>query len=649
MRALGTIVDLLAKRTDLLFAVFFLVVVSMMILPLPTVLIDMLIGFNLAFSLIIIVTAIYLRSSLELSTFPAIILVGTVFRLALTISTTRLVLAEGDAGAIISAFGSFVVAGNVVVGLVVFLIVALVQFLVVTKGAERVAEVGARFTLDAMPGKQLAIDSDLRNGHITAEQALKRRSTLEKESQFFGAMDGAMRFVKGDAIAALVVVAVNLIGGLAIGIFQRGLSFSEAIHIYSLLSIGDGLVSQIPSMLMAIAAGTVVTRVSSEDSQSLGADIGRQLSRDPRALGVAGAMTVAMGFVPGFPGGVLWPLGIGLGLTAFMLARPFLREGSAASPGAQRTTPEVVSLGTALDRAKFGDPIVATVSETTLASLERGGFASILEGQIRSLARVVGVAVTVPTFNADARMADNLMHVQIENVPAGMIPIREGEGLEMVAGMLRRLVRRHVGPTFSVEDVTQWLSGLETRLGGLSRDVAEGVPRMLMVNVTRRLLDEGVTLSQPRGFLEVMLDYQKFGGDVDLLAQEARKALGSQVAYGLLDQRGVVSSIPLGSNWEMAVEAFLDPASNTQRKDAEKQIAMMARSFNARLLEANERDYDPVGLVDPDLRQQSQLLLIKHGCRLPLLAHDEIPPDITCQILQQTAPVVSARKEMETT
>ncbi|WP_313293301.1 flagellar biosynthesis protein FlhA, partial [Rhizobium rhizoryzae] len=294
---LTTITQALMKRTEILFSVFFLVVVAMMVLPLPTFLIDLMIGFNLSFAFIILITTIYLRTALDISTFPALILIGTVFRLAITISTTRLILAEGYAGEIITAFGNFVVSGNVVVGLVVFLIVALVQFIVVTKGAERIAEVSARFTLDAMPGKQLAIDSDLRNGHITAQKALKRREQLELESQFFGAMDGALRFVKGDAIASLVVVAVNLIGGLSIGMFQRGMSFSESAHHYSLLTIGEGLVSQIPSMLMAIAAGTVVTRVSSEDAVSLGSDIGRQLSQDSRALGVAGAMTFSMGFV----------------------------------------------------------------------------------------------------------------------------------------------------------------------------------------------------------------------------------------------------------------------------------------------------------------------------------------------------------------
>ncbi len=355
----AAITEALMKRTEILFSLFFLVVVAMMVLPLPTILIDLMIGFNLSFSFIILITTIYLRTALDISTFPALILIGTVFRLAITISTTRLILAEGDAGEIISAFGNFVVAGNVVVGLVVFLIVALVQFIVVTKGAERIAEVSARFTLDAMPGKQLAIDSDLRNGHITAQKALKRREQLELESQFFGAMDGALRFVKGDAIAALVVVAVNLIGGLSIGMFQRGMSFSDAAHHYSLLTIGDGLVSQIPSMLMAIAAGTVVTRVSSEESVSLGSDIGRQLSQDARALGVAGAMTFSMGFVPGFPAIVLWPLGLVLGAGAYWVSRP--------SRGTHRSESRGIGLERKeLDRARFGDPLVVTLSENTL-------------------------------------------------------------------------------------------------------------------------------------------------------------------------------------------------------------------------------------------------------------------------------------------
>jgi hypothetical protein len=301
MDMLTRVLQAASGRQDIVFASFFVVVVGMLVLPLPPALIDVLLAINMALSLTILLAATYLRSTLDLSTFPSILLVTTVFRLALTVSTTRMILAHGDAGHIIQGFGNFVVAGNVVVGMVVFLIVAIVQFIVITKGAERVAEVGARFTLDALPGKQLSIDSDFRNGEITKEEARRRRLTLEKESQFFGAMDGAMRFVKGDAIASLLVVVVNLFGGIAIGTLQKGMSLGEAAKLYSLLSIGDGLVAQIPSMFLAVAAGTVVTRVITEENGSLGVDIARQLVAEPRAVIITGVFVTALAAVPGFP------------------------------------------------------------------------------------------------------------------------------------------------------------------------------------------------------------------------------------------------------------------------------------------------------------------------------------------------------------
>ncbi|MBB4189189.1 type III secretion protein V [Sinorhizobium terangae] len=611
------------RRTDILFAVFFALVLAMMVVPLPTVLVDAMIAFNLAFAFIVLITTIYLRNILDISTFPAVILIGTVFRLSLTISTTRLVLAEGDAGEIIHTFGSFVVAGNVLVGLVVFLIIALVQFIVVTKGAERIAEVGARFTLDAMPGKQLAIDSDLRNGHITAEKAQKRRAQLERESQFFGAMDGAMRFVKGDAIAGLAIVAVNLLGGLAIGIFQRGLSFSESAHLYSLLSVGDGLVSQIPSMLMAIAAGTVVTRVNDDSSTSLGTDIGRQLVREPRALGVAAAMTALMSFAPGFPDAVLWPIS---GVLAF-LAFTLWRRRQSGSPARGSEEPAAVSL----DRTKYGDPIIATVSAATMARLAAEGLATLLDGRIGVLAKAVGVAITVPTFNADPRMGDDLMHIQVENVPAGLVQCPPSRPAEQIANDIARIVRRHIGSIFSVEDAAQWLASLEPRLGKLASDVRAQVPPMLLVAVMRRLLDSGVTVSQPRGLLEALLTSQQTQAPEDM-AERARQALGRQIAFGLLDQRGLLPVITLGPEWKRSVRAFKESSGEAEAEACEN-LRRLVKDADQKLSAANAEHRDPVAIVESDIRLLSQALLIRHGCRMPVLSPDDISEEITCDVI----------------
>jgi flagellar biosynthesis protein FlhA len=276
-------------------------IVIMMIIPLPTMLLDILLATNLAAAVVVLLTAITSEKALDFSVFPALLLVTTLMRLALNISSTRLILLNGDAGKVIHAFGSVVVGGNLIVGLVVFLILVIIQFVVITAGAGRVAEVAARFTLDAMPGKQMAIDADLNSGLINDDQARTRRLDVAREADFYGSMDGASKFVKGDAIAAVVIVAINLVGGFAIGVLQHHLSLSDAISRYSLLSVGDGLVSQVPALLISVASGIVVTRVQSDQAGGLGSDLVHQLFRSQQALRVSTVAVAFLGLMPGLP------------------------------------------------------------------------------------------------------------------------------------------------------------------------------------------------------------------------------------------------------------------------------------------------------------------------------------------------------------
>ncbi|WP_037584250.1 FHIPEP family type III secretion protein, partial [Stigmatella aurantiaca] len=290
------------QSSDMVLAVAMAAVLGALIIPLPPWLLDLGLAVNLAAAVALLVAALSARDALQVTAFPTLLLFTTLFRLALNVSSTRLALAEGHAGEVIQAFGEFVVRGDYVVGAVLFAILTLVQFLVVAKGAERVAEVSARFTLDAMPGKQMSIDADLRAGTLDPAQARQRRRNLERESQMFGAMDGAMKFVKGDVLAGLVIVAVNLLGGTAIGVFQQGMRLSEAAQAFALIAIGDGLVSQIPSLCIAVAAGLVVTRVASErDDRSLGTEIGTQFFGQSRALWVVAGLCGALGLIPGMP------------------------------------------------------------------------------------------------------------------------------------------------------------------------------------------------------------------------------------------------------------------------------------------------------------------------------------------------------------
>ncbi len=318
----GSFADLSKRYADILLAGLVVGVVGMMIIPLPTMLLDLLLVLNISISVSMLMISIYIANALKLASYPTIILVTTLFRLALNVSSTRLILLNADAGHVIEAFGKFVVRGNFVVGAVIFLILTLIQFLVVAKGAERVAEVAARFTLDAMPGKQMSIDADLRAGAFDLDEARRRRADLNRESQLFGSMDGAMKFVKGDAIAGLIITVINIIAGIIIGVTMMGFTASEAIQRYGILTIGDGLVSQIPALLGSMTAGLIVTRVGGEDENSnLGQDIASQVLAQPKAFAISAGLLCGIGLVPGLPTVPFLIMAAGIGSMAYALMR----------------------------------------------------------------------------------------------------------------------------------------------------------------------------------------------------------------------------------------------------------------------------------------------------------------------------------------
>lgn len=289
------------SRPELIILSIMVLVVVMLIIPLPTYLVDFLIGLNLTMALLIFLGSFYISRVLEFSTFPSILLISTIFRLAISISTSRLVLTDADAGEIIASFGEFVIADNLVVGFVIFFIVTIVQFIVITKGSERIAEVAARFSLDAMPGKQMSIDADLKAGVIDEKEVKRRRSDTEAESQLYGALDGAMKFIKGDAIAGIIIIFVNLLGGISVGVFQHGMDVSHAMSVFTLLTIGDALVAQIPALLISISGGLIVTRVNNSENDNLGARILQDMFSNKFILVITAILAIALGMLPGFP------------------------------------------------------------------------------------------------------------------------------------------------------------------------------------------------------------------------------------------------------------------------------------------------------------------------------------------------------------
>ena len=408
-----------------------LAIVFMMILPLPTALVDVLIGANMSIAVVLLMLAIYITSPLEFSAFPAVLLITTLFRLSLSITTTRLILLQGDAGQIVSTFGNFVVGGNLVVGIVVFLIITIVQFMVITKGSERVAEVSARFSLDAMPGKQMSIDGDMRAGAIDVNEARHRRSLIEKESQMYGSMDGAMKFVKGDSIAGLIIIVVNILGGVMIGVTQKGMSAGEALELFSVLTVGDGLVSQIPALFIAITAGIIVTRVSNEESNDLGSDIGGQVIAQPRALLIGGVLLVLFALIPGFPKVTFLVLALVVGGGGFFLfyqqkkqsesdqsdLSSFVAQG-AGSPAAKPTVSRN-SKGKLGEQEEFAMtvPLLIDLDSRLQESLEAVALNDELARVRRALYLDLGVPFPGIHLRFNEAMKDSEYLIQLQEVP----------------------------------------------------------------------------------------------------------------------------------------------------------------------------------------------------------------------------------------
>ncbi|WP_275670879.1 FHIPEP family type III secretion protein [Pseudomonas sp. JV241A] len=406
----------LAARPELLILALMVMIIAMLIIPLPTVLVDFLIGLNIVLSLLIFMGSFYIERILSYSTFPALLLLTTLFRLALSISTSRLILTQADAGEIIASFGEFVIGENLVVGFVIFSIVTIVQFIVITKGSERVAEVAARFSLDGMPGKQMSIDGDLKAGAIDAAQARAKRSELERESQLYGSFDGAMKFIKGDAIAGIVIIFVNFIGGIAIGVGQLGMDLSTALSTFTLLTIGDGLVAQIPALLIAIGAGFIVTRVNG-DEQNLGRNMLSQVLGNPFVLGVSALLALGVGLLPGFPLAVF--VFIAITLVAVLWRRRRRAQqvvtGEGASPQPADDTGSAQGLVDIDNLNTETLPLLLLVPSTRLAELQQARFTERLRSQFFI---DYGLRVPLPHLRAAQTLPEHQVTILINEVRA---------------------------------------------------------------------------------------------------------------------------------------------------------------------------------------------------------------------------------------
>ncbi|MBX3193090.1 MAG: FHIPEP family type III secretion protein [Labilithrix sp.] len=539
---------------ELALAALVVGVVAMMIVPLPTWLLDILLATNLSLSVAILLVVLYVPDALAIATFPTVLLLTTLFRLALNVSSSRLILLQADAGDVIRAFGGFVVRGNYVVGAVVFLILTIIQFIVIAKGSERVAEVGARFVLDAMPGKQMAIDAELRAGTIDGNEARRRRRQLARESQFYGSMDGAMKFVKGDVIASLVITVVNILGGLAIGVGQRGMPAVDALKRYGLLTIGDGLVSQIPALVLSTGAGVLVTRVASEEPDTpLGEELAGQLFGLPKALKVAAAFVVLLAIVPGLPALPFLVIAAALFFAARARAKQIAKDDHRAA-----TEPQVVA--SARREAAFVPMVVPWSVEIAedLAPLLDGadGAPSLRAAAVGLRDRLfadLGVPLPPPRVRAAPGLPARHVVISLHEVPAKVLPLGAGlsdeAAVTLITDATADLLRARAADFLGIAETQRLLDELEQFAPATVRSVVpKPVSLTLLTDILRRLLEERVSIRDLRAILEALASMASTEKDplnlTELVRAQLRRALTFRLTGGQ-SQLGVVLIDPI--------------------------------------------------------------------------------------------------------
>jgi type III secretion protein V len=617
----GDVRALLVRYADLALAALVVAIVAMMIVPLPAPLLDVLISTNIAAAVTLLLVAIYVTDALKIATFPTLLLLTTLFRLALEVSATRLILLRADGGAVIRAFGNFVVAGNLVVGAVIFLILTIIQFVVISKGSERVAEVAARFTLDAMPGKQMSIDAELRAGHIDHAEARRRRAALARESQLFGSMDGAMKFVKGDAVAGLVVLAVNILGGLVVGVFQRGLELGTAARVYTVLTIGEGLVAQIPALIISTSAGIIVTRVASEDEGGhLGRDIGLQVLAHPRAVAIAAGLLGLLAIVPGLPALPFLLLASVLGLVAWRLVK--VPAPAAAQPGA----------GDAAASAPL-DPVLTPIAIEVSAELggALGTFQSEVVPRLRErLFAELGLPLPAVRLRPGAAgRAGGGFVIRLNEVPMARGEIARADwdrAPERLADEVLALMRRHGHELFGLEEAQALLDALERTHPALVREV---VPKLispvLFTDIARRLVEEGISLRNARDVLGALAEWAPHERDPVVLTEHVRAALRRTITHRHAGDAGTLAAYLLDPIIEDAIRDAIQKTPTGSYLALEPQLSQD-------ILAAVRRAVGPgvagaVLLTGAEIRRYVRRLIETQHPELAVLSFQELTPD----------------------
>ncbi|MEW6723390.1 MAG: flagellar biosynthesis protein FlhA [Bacillota bacterium] len=663
------------RYADILIAAAILLMVVMMVIPLPEFLLDLLLTLNLTIALTVLLVTMYTTEPLQFSIFPSLLLLTTLFRLALNVSSTRLILLYGSAGEVIRRFGDFVVGGSPVVGFIVFLILVIIQFVVITNGAGRVAEVAARFTLDAMPGKQMAIDADLNAGLITESEARTRRRDIQRQADFYGAMDGASKFVKGDAIAGVIITVINLLGGFVIGVAMRGLSWDQALQQYSLLTVGDGLVSQIPALLISTATGIIVTRAASESN--LGSDLIGQILRQPRVLYIATAALALFGLVPGLPKLPFFVMAGLFGTLAYSAGRA--GPAAAADPEAEEI-PETPQKPEDVKSLLGVDPMEMELGYALLPLADQRSGGDLLDRLLmirRQIALDVGIIVPTMRIRDNLQLEPNQYLFKLRGVEIGrgtvypdqFLAMSPGEVAETVPGIettepafglpalwitgehreraewagytvvdatsvmathLTELIKRYAHQILSRQDVRSLLDHVRESNPAVVEELVPGMMSLGDVQkILQGLLREGVSLRDMVSILEALADSAPSVKDLDLLGEYVRSALGRSICRqaGLTGDEARV--LTLSPEAEQAI------ADAVQRTESGTYLALDPQ-ITGRLLNNLAREVQkltatgasPVVVCSAAVRLYFRRLTERAMPRLAVLAYNELDPDL---------------------
>ena len=676
-----------AKNTDVMMGIAAMSILMVMIIPIPSVLLDLFLSFNITLAVVILLVGMYVLKPLEFSAFPSILLLSTLFRLSLNIASTRLILLHGNegtqaAGNVIMAFGSFVVGGNYVVGLIVFIILVVVNFVVITKGAGRIAEVAARFTLDAIPGKQMSIDADLNAGLIDEDEARRRRRQISQESEYYGAMDGANKFVRGDAIAGIIITLINIVAGFAIGVFQNGMSFSEAAQNYTLLTVGDGLVSQVPALIISTAAGIVVSRAGSESN--LGLEIGGQLLTRPRVMGVAATILFILGMIPGLPTMPFMILAVMSATVAYVVFQTGRERETEDVLEAQGDTGEAsdfetesfkplppldilgLEIGYALiplvDAQQDGELLkriksirrqIAQEIGIVVPSIHIQDNMQLKPGEYRILLRgnevgsghlmtnhylamnpgladesVPGIPTTEPTYGIDALWIKE--QVREEAIAKGFTVV---DLATVMTTHLSDITRRYAHELIGRQEVQGLLDALKE---SHPKAVDELVPNLLslggVVKVLQNLLMEQVSIRDLLTIVEAMADWAPAVKQIDLLTEHVRQALARTITRQYLSSQGELNVVNLGHPLERSLSEAIKRSDQGEYLAIDPRLAQKAMQRLAEKLEKfGSLNLQPVVLCSSHLRMHLKKLVDRFIPNLVVLSYDEIMPNIKIQ------------------